>query len=60
MKSEGNCVHKCTCPCHEEGVIIMHIMACCVGPCKICGKYIKRDMMDEHLKECHNDNGEKK
>jgi len=53
QKKEQGCVHQCMCPCHEEGVLMMHIMACCEGKCEICGKHIKRGQMEEHLQTCH-------
>jgi hypothetical protein len=40
----------CRCPCHEN-VSMRHIIACCDGPCHICGINITRGGMDEHIEE---------
>ncbi|OGF27458.1 hypothetical protein A2331_00665 [Candidatus Falkowbacteria bacterium RIFOXYB2_FULL_34_18] len=45
-----NSSYECNCSCHQTGAI--HIVACC-DQCKICGKNIKIQMMNKHLKTCH-------
>ncbi|MDP3954027.1 MAG: hypothetical protein Q8Q06_01240 [bacterium] len=52
------CPHECE-EDHNEFIRI-HIVACCDGVCIECLNYIKRDMMDKHLAECHDDPEAKK
>ena len=41
----------CHCPCHTSKTHIVHVIACCY-PCKSCGKNIKDEFYNEHVKKC--------
>ena len=48
------CAHECGCPCHEAGSEVVHIMAC-YDRCELCNRNIRRDLVEEHKKTCHQD-----
>lgn len=45
----------CTCICHEPGVRMMHIMACC-HTCEGCGENIATRKMANHEQSCADKN----
>lgn len=45
----------CTCPCHNGGMVMLHIVACC-KKCTGCGKNILFEKTEEHESKCDNNN----
>ncbi len=41
----------CTCSCHDDGMEVYHVMACCYQ-CPHCGLNINRGYVEEHEKRC--------
>lgn len=42
----------CNCMCHQEGVVMMHIMACC-NVCPHCKQNIKTQRTGTHEESCN-------
>ncbi len=42
----------CTCSCHDDGMEVYHVMACCYQ-CPHCGLNINRGYVEEHEKRCY-------
>jgi hypothetical protein len=42
---------ECYCQCHNNDTV-MHITACCDGPCPGCRQLISLGRMEEHKKRC--------
>lgn len=46
------CRHECHCICHQPGVKVRHIRACCTQ-CPRCKRHILEYLLTQHLAECH-------
>ena len=41
----------CECVCHEDEVML-HNVACCMGPCQRCKKNVTMESFDDHQRSC--------
>jgi len=51
-RSSSRCPHECWCECHKTKGLV-HVVACCEGPCLLCIRPIKFGMFGAHFEECH-------
>ena len=45
---------ECSCDCHlhsETGMMVMHCVPCCDGPCDTCGMFVRHGGKEEHAKQ---------
>jgi hypothetical protein len=52
LRDEMFALQKCSCLCHDKGVVMMHFAPCCFV-CEQCGSNIKFGRVQEHTRMCH-------